>query len=89
MYDFNGDGISEIVYRDESNLRILYGGGTPFPPGVDAERNWFKTTLACIGDAVIATDGGATISNMNVMAEKLTGWTEAEAKGGLARADAQ
>jgi len=43
VYDFNADGISEIVYRDESDLRILYGGGTPFPPGVDAERNWFKT----------------------------------------------
>ena len=42
VYDFNGDGISEIVYRDESNLRILYGDGAPFPPGVDAERNWFK-----------------------------------------------
>ncbi|MDO8366016.1 MAG: hypothetical protein Q7T20_04400 [Saprospiraceae bacterium] len=43
VYDFNADGISEIVYRDESDLRILYGGGTPFPPGVDAQRNWFKT----------------------------------------------
>ncbi len=43
VYDFNGDGISEIVYRDEENLRILYGGKAPFPPGVDAERNWFKT----------------------------------------------
>ncbi len=43
VYDFNGDGISEIVYRDEDNLRILYGGGSPFPPGVDAQRNWFKT----------------------------------------------
>lgn len=42
VYDFNGDGISEIVYRDENNLRILYGGGMPFPTGVDAERNWFK-----------------------------------------------
>lgn len=46
VYDFNGDGISEIVYRDESNLRILYGGPTPFPPGVDAQRNWF--TVPCI-----------------------------------------
>jgi len=43
VYDFNGDGISEIVYRDETDLRILYGGATPFPPGVDGQRNWFKT----------------------------------------------
>ncbi len=48
---------------------------------LDAERNWFKTTLACIGDAVIATDSKATISNMNGMAEKLTGWKEVDAKG--------
>lgn len=43
VYDFNGDGISEIVYRDESNLRILYGGAAPFPAGVDAQRNWLST----------------------------------------------
>ncbi|MFN0033431.1 MAG: FG-GAP-like repeat-containing protein [Saprospiraceae bacterium] len=43
VYDFNGDGISEIVYRDETDLRILYGGATPFPTGVDGQRNWFKT----------------------------------------------
>ncbi len=43
VYDFNGDGILEVVYRDEQNLRILYGGPVPFPPGVDAQRNWFKT----------------------------------------------
>ncbi|MCC6462974.1 MAG: VCBS repeat-containing protein [Saprospiraceae bacterium] len=45
VYDFNGDGIFELVYRDEDNFRILYGGAAPFPAGVDAERNWFK--IAC------------------------------------------
>ncbi|MBL7828067.1 MAG: VCBS repeat-containing protein [Saprospiraceae bacterium] len=45
VYDFNGDGISEVVYRDERDLRILYGGPTPFPAGVDTERNWYK--IAC------------------------------------------
>ena len=42
VYDFNGDGFSEIVYRDERDFRIMYGGPAPFPPGVDAERNWHK-----------------------------------------------
>lgn len=42
VYDFNGDDISEIVYRDEQNLRIMYGGPEPLPSGVDYERNWFK-----------------------------------------------
>jgi len=41
-FDFNGDGLLEIVYRDEQNLRIMYGGAAPFPPGVDSERNWYK-----------------------------------------------
>ena len=40
VFDFNGDGIEEIVYRDENNLRIMYGGAAPFPAGVDTERNW-------------------------------------------------
>ena len=40
VFDFNGDGIAEILYRDMENLRIMYGGALPFPPGVDAERNW-------------------------------------------------
>ncbi len=40
-FDFNGDDIQEIVYRDQNNLRIMYGGPAPFPPGVDAQRNWY------------------------------------------------
>lgn len=48
VFDFNGDGIEEIVYRDEDNLRILYGGAMPFPPGVDFQRNW-DTFLAGSG----------------------------------------
>ncbi|CAN5479398.1 hypothetical protein BH11PLA2_BH11PLA2_47680 [soil metagenome] len=44
-----------------------------------AER--LRTTLASIGDAVITTDMEARITNMNAVAEKLTGWTTAEAMG--------
>ena len=48
IFDFNGDGLQEIVYRDQSDLRILYGGAAPFPPGVDAQRNWWKTTVGSV-----------------------------------------
>jgi len=41
-FDFNGDGYDEVVMHDSTHLRVLYGGPAPFPPGVDAERNWFK-----------------------------------------------
>ena len=48
------------------------------------EQRW-ATTLASIGDAVIATDIAGRITFMNAMAEKLTGWTFPEASMKLAK----
>jgi PAS domain S-box-containing protein len=42
---------------------------------------WFSTTLASIGDAVVATDEAGNVSFMNPTAEMLTGWTMADARG--------
>ena len=81
VFDFNGDGLSEIVYRDEYNLRIMYGGPAPFPLGVDSERNWFKATMKSLtfneypivadvdndGEAEIAVTGYITNSNTFAM----------------------
>jgi PAS domain S-box-containing protein len=41
----------------------------------------FRTTLYSIGDAVITTDTGGLVKQMNPVAEKLTGWLEATAQG--------
>lgn len=45
------------------------------------ERDYLSITLRSIGDAVITTDTSACITNMNGVAESLTGWTLGEAKG--------
>ena len=45
------------------------------------QREWFRVTLASIGDAVIATDADARVTFLNPVAEALTGWSSAEAIG--------
>ncbi len=44
-------------------------------------ERWFATTLKSIGDAVIATDVLQRITFMNVVAERVTGWTSSDATG--------
>ncbi len=46
---------------------------------VERHREWFRTVLASIGDAVIATDARGRVTLMNSVSEALTGWTAAEA----------
>ncbi|MFA6240553.1 MAG: PAS domain S-box protein, partial [Candidatus Hydrogenedentales bacterium] len=41
----------------------------------------FRTILYSIGDAVITTDKDGKVAQMNPVAEQLTGWKEADAKG--------
>jgi two-component system cell cycle sensor histidine kinase/response regulator CckA len=45
------------------------------------QRQWFETTLASIGDAVVATDGEGNVTLMNGVASELTGWDAAQARG--------
>jgi PAS domain S-box-containing protein len=42
-------------------------------------RDWLQTTLASIGDAVIATDTDGRVTFLNSVAGSLTGWSEDDA----------
>ncbi|MEO7437110.1 MAG: PAS domain-containing protein, partial [Candidatus Binatia bacterium] len=46
-----------------------------------AQSELLRVTLASIGDAVISTDAEGRVTFMNGVAEKLTGWSQAEAAG--------
>lgn len=45
------------------------------------EKELYRTTLGSIGDAVITTDRDGRVTFLNPVAEKLTGWTTAQASG--------
>jgi PAS domain S-box-containing protein len=59
------DGMAEALVQREAALR-------------ESEQRW-ATTLASIGDAVIATDTEGRITFMNTVAQDLTGWKLSEA----------
>ncbi|RMH39984.1 MAG: PAS domain S-box protein [Deltaproteobacteria bacterium] len=46
-----------------------------------ASREWLLAVFHAIGDGVIATDGAGRIELMNAVAERLTGWAAADARG--------
>jgi PAS domain S-box-containing protein len=45
------------------------------------QREWFEVTLSSIGDAVITTDVQGKVTYLNPVAESMTGWHSAQARG--------
>ncbi len=56
------------------------GAGLAGTAAIDRLK-WFQITLSCIGDGVIAADPEGRVNYLNPVAEKLTGWTFADAAG--------
>ncbi len=48
---------------------------------VSEQRRLLNVTLASIGDGVISVDAGGAVAFLNIEAERLIGWTYAEAQG--------
>jgi diguanylate cyclase (GGDEF)-like protein/PAS domain S-box-containing protein len=74
--------------RDESGRPIRMAGSISditdrklAESAVFAEKERAQVTLQSIGDAVITTDTEGHVDYLNPVAEKLTGWTMAEAQG--------
>jgi len=42
IFDFDGDGHSEVVFRWQDSLTVIYGDAPPFPAGVQPDRIWFR-----------------------------------------------
>jgi PAS domain S-box-containing protein len=62
-----------LVFRDFTQQRAA-------EEAVAEQREWFRTTLASIGDGVIATDRRGRVAFMNGVAESLTGWAIEQAR---------
>jgi diguanylate cyclase (GGDEF)-like protein/PAS domain S-box-containing protein len=69
----------------KASLLVQSGGATAERPGQADElveaRERAESTLNSIGDAVISADPAGNVSYLNPVAEKLTGWSRADATG--------
>jgi PAS domain S-box-containing protein len=62
-------------------LRKMTERDTGFEHHLRMERETLEVTLKSIGDAVIVADVAGCVTFLNPVAEQLTGWTMADAKG--------
>jgi PAS domain S-box-containing protein len=74
-------GITYVQARAGRDARRAAARQRAAAEALHLEREWLRTTLTSIGDAVIAVDGLDRIVLMNSVAERLTGWSQREAQG--------
>ena len=71
-----------VAYFFTCTLIIFFGEATQIAERrAHQRRELFRVTLRSIGDAVITTDTQGHITNLNEVAESLTGWSHGDAIG--------
>jgi PAS domain S-box-containing protein len=77
----NAESILIVRRRAEAELLAARDALEKKTLELEEQREWFAVTLSSIGDAVITTDTDAAVTYLNPVAEALTGWSLAEARG--------
>jgi PAS domain S-box-containing protein len=70
-----------VVWWNASQIQRMDESRTVMEEALRAEREWFRTTLGSIGDAVIAADDRGRVTDTNAVAEALTGFRAEDALG--------
>ena len=69
--------ISQALRERDLALNVAHGRGRE----LEEQKDLLSVTLASIGDCVVVTDSEGRINFMNEVAERVTGWRFAEARG--------
>ncbi|HWP96644.1 MAG TPA: ATP-binding protein [Syntrophomonadaceae bacterium] len=81
--DIHQNGLNHFIpsIRGEVHDTLLNGLNKSADKEVREQKEWFRVTLASIGDAVITTDTSSNVTFMNPVAEEITGYSQEEAIG--------
>ncbi|MEN6328197.1 MAG: ATP-binding protein [Syntrophomonas sp.] len=79
----NQDNLNQFIpsVRSEVHDVLLHNLHKQTDKDIRDQKEWFRVTLASIGDAVITTDINSIVTFMNPVAEEITGYTKEEAIG--------
>lgn len=79
----NQDNLNQFIpsVRSEVHDVLLQNLHKQTDKDIRDQKEWFRVTLASIGDAVITTDNNSIVTFMNPVAEEITGYTKEEAIG--------
>ena len=72
---------NEASRRLNANLMLEVAERRRAEAALQAEHQRLLVTLESIGDGVITADAGGQVEFLNPVAERLTGWSQAQAKG--------